>query len=316
MKTTKLCLQIPAIALSLSLGAFTLVAQDNRDPANAVDSTPNGASTTTTPGSAHPADQVDRTDPTATQRGMHRNLVAVLQPTEGNEARGVVVFEADGNEGVRVTINITGLEPNSKHGIHIHEFGDVSSPDGKSAGSHFNPTGKEHGLPDQGDHHAGDFGNLDADGQGNAKKSLTMANLSLAGDTNSIIGRAVIVHAGEDKGTPPDGAAGARIAQGVIAVANPMKVQEHGGREASDRDATGTENDRPKSETDDKNKGADNATGSRPISSPPQDRGIAEEIGRGAEKAARTTVKVIERGAEEVGDALQDVGREVEKAIK
>lgn len=252
---------------------------------------------------------------TATDRGMnpgdmHRKLVAVLSPTEGNEARGVVIFESKGNEGVQVTANLTGLEPNSKHAIHVHEFGDISSPDGTSAGSHFNPMDKKHGLPGDDEHHPGDFGNLEADEKGNAMMTLTATGLSLSGDSSAIIGRAVIVHADEDKGTQPTGDAGARIAQGVIAVANPGAAGAPGS-EPGTAPAPGADN------TD--------RTSARPaVVSAPADRdpGVADdieevagEIGRGAERAARKTVRALERGAEEVGDALKDVGREVEKAV-
>lgn len=262
-------------------------------------------------------------DPTM-RGGQHRNLVAVLVPTEGHQTRGVVVFESAGNEGVRVTANLTGLEPNAKHGMHIHEYGDISSPDGSSAGSHFNPEGKEHGLPDgEGERHPGDFGNIEADGDGNATLSLNLENLSLAGDAHSIIGRAVIVHAKEDKGTQPDGDAGPRIAQGVIAVGNPMKDSQDAGTGDGNRsDAEGVRpgtNREGRSEENSSgqrtNEGAGNSQGNRaPVRA--SDRTVAEEIGRGAKKAAQTTVKVIERGAEEVGEAIQDVGRGVEKAIK
>lgn len=262
-------------------------------------------------------------DPTL-RGGQHRNLVAVLVPTEGHQARGVVIFESAGNEGVRVTANITGLEPNAKHGMHIHEYGDISSPDGSSAGSHFNPEGKEHGLPDgDGERHPGDFGNLEADDEGNATLSLNLENLSLAGDAHSIIGRAVILHAKEDKGTQPDGDAGPRIAQGVIAVGNPMKDSQDAG--TGDGNRSGAEGNRPGTNREGRsednpggqraNEGAGNSQGNRAPAGA-TDRTVAEEIGRGAKKAAQTTVKVIERGAEEVGEAIQDVGRGVEKAVR
>lgn len=148
-------------------------------------------------------------------------LVAVLLPTQGNQTAGVVTFRRVGEGKVEVDAKLTGLTPNSKHAIHIHQYGDVTSKDGKSAGDHYNPMGHQHGLPDKEDRHAGDFGNLDADQSGNATMKLVVDNISLAGRLSPIIGRAVVVHAKPDDGSQPSGNAGDRIAVGVIGVRNP-----------------------------------------------------------------------------------------------
>jgi superoxide dismutase, Cu-Zn family len=148
-------------------------------------------------------------------------LVAVLSPTEGNQATGVVTFKSAGKGKVEVKADISGLTPNSKHAIHIHQYGDLTSKDGKSAGDHYNPLGHEHALPDQKVRHAGDFGNLDADANGNATMKLVVSNISLAGRLSPIIGRGLVVHAKPDDGSQPSGNAGDRIAVGVIGVRNP-----------------------------------------------------------------------------------------------
>lgn len=148
-------------------------------------------------------------------------LVAVLSPTEGNQAAGVVTFKSAGKGKVEVKADITGLTPNSKHAIHIHQYGDLTSKNGKSAGDHYNPLGHEHALPDQKVRHAGDFGNLDADANGNATMKLVVSNISLAGQLSPIIGRGLVVHAKLDDGGQPSGNAGDRIAVGVIGVRNP-----------------------------------------------------------------------------------------------
>lgn len=147
-------------------------------------------------------------------------LVAVIHPTQGNQCHGLVMFNPT-NNGVHVTAEIGGLQPNQKHGIHIHEWGDCSKPDGTSAGGHYNPQGHQHGLPNQDKRHAGDLGNLQADSNGPAHYELTVTNISLDGARNPILGRAVIVHEERDDGGQPSGNAGARIACGVIAIANP-----------------------------------------------------------------------------------------------
>jgi len=146
------------------------------------------------------------------------DAVAVMVPTEGGTAHGVVRFNQDG-ESVIVTAEISGLEPGSIHAIHVHQFGDITGTNGKTAGGHYNPLGHDHGLTDQEDRHAGDLGNLTADDAGNAHYEITVDNLSIAGLNNPIIGRGVIVHAAPDDGGQPTGNAGARIAMGVIGVA-------------------------------------------------------------------------------------------------
>ena len=135
------------------------------------------------------------------------------------------------NAGVLVQASVTGLKPDSKHGFHVHQWGDLSKPDGTATGGHYDPTGiATHGLPDVHDHdgqahamtggHAGDFGNLQSDADGNATYAKTFEDISLTGN-NAVLGRAIIVHLGEDDGGQPTGNAGARVAQGVIGIANP-----------------------------------------------------------------------------------------------
>src|SRR4029434_3540475 len=108
-------------------------------------------------------------------------LVAVLSPTEGNQTTGVVTFKPVEKGRVEIEAKLTGLPPNSKHAIHIHQYGDLTSKDGKSAGDHYNPMHHEHGLPDKKIRHAGDFGNLETDASGNATMVLVVDNISLAG---------------------------------------------------------------------------------------------------------------------------------------
>ncbi|KAK4336864.1 hypothetical protein RND71_044020 [Anisodus tanguticus] len=108
-----------------------------------------------------------------------------------------------------------------QHGFHVHEFGDTSNGC-ISTGPHFNPTGKTHGAPEDSERHVGDFGNIVADDAGVAKINITDSLASLNGE-NSIIGRAVVVHADVDdlgRGghelSKSTGNAGARVACGII----------------------------------------------------------------------------------------------------
>jgi Cu-Zn family superoxide dismutase len=143
--------------------------------------------------------------------------IAVLNPTQGNEVRGVVHFTRVPG-GVRVVAEVSGLTP-GLHGFHVHEFGDASSPDGMAAGGHFNPAHETHNGPTAEHRHAGDLGNLEADASGRATLDRIDAVLSLDG-AHSIIGRGLVVHASpDDLKSQPTGNAGKRVAVGVIGVA-------------------------------------------------------------------------------------------------
>lgn len=144
--------------------------------------------------------------------------VAVVHPTEGSEARGVVEFEKT-DAGVLIVATIHGLEPNQKHGFHIHKWGDCSHPAAQSAGGHFNPTDMPHGAPEDQEGHVGDLGNIEADENGVERYRRVDTHLSFAGN-ESIIGRAVVVHQNEDDLTSqPTGNAGPRLGCGVIGLA-------------------------------------------------------------------------------------------------
>jgi Cu-Zn family superoxide dismutase len=151
------------------------------------------------------------------QKSTVTQAVAVLHPTVQNTARGVVIFRKVG-DAVQVTAQMEGLSP-GKHGFHIHEYGDCSAADATSAGGHFNPEGMPHGAPKDEKRHVGDLGNIEAGSDG--KGGLEMVDTLIAFEgPHSIIGRAVVVHAGEDDFTSqPTGNAGSRISCGVIGIA-------------------------------------------------------------------------------------------------
>ena len=145
--------------------------------------------------------------------------ICVMTPTEGNSTSGVITFTKT-DKGILIEGKIQGLKPNATHGFHIHQFGDISSPDGTAAGGHFNPHGADHAGPEAEMRHVGDLGNIESDADGNATYKRVDAAIKFTGD-ESIIGRGMIIHADpDDLKSQPTGAAGARIAQGVIGVAN------------------------------------------------------------------------------------------------
>ncbi|MFO0965952.1 MAG: superoxide dismutase family protein [Gemmataceae bacterium] len=143
--------------------------------------------------------------------------IAVLHPTAKSETKGVIRFvQKDGY--IEITGEITGLTP-GLHGFHIHEFGDCHSPEGLSAGGHFNPDGDKHGGPEDKMRHVGDLGNIEANKSGKAVINMKDKLVQLHGP-HSIIGRSVIVHAkADDLKTQPTGDAGGRVACGVVGIA-------------------------------------------------------------------------------------------------
>ncbi|KAG7440879.1 uncharacterized protein BT62DRAFT_937665 [Guyanagaster necrorhizus] len=139
-----------------------------------------------------------------------------------SKVTGKVTFEqASPDAPMVVTGSLEGLDPSASRGFHIHQFGDLSEGC-ISAGPHFNPFGKNHGAPTDADRHVGDLGNIKSDEVGAAVFSFSDSLISLNGPL-SIIGRAVVVHAGTDdlgKGGNEEslktGNAGGRAACGVI----------------------------------------------------------------------------------------------------
>lgn len=163
--------------------------------------------------SAAYADGQTATTPEPTRANAH------LTPTAGHQTQGQVRF-AQVKAGVRVKATLSGLSP-GKHGFHVHEKGDCSDPEAKSAGGHFNPGGHDHGAPGAHEHHAGDIGNVEADAEGEASVDTVLKGVQLSGP-KGLIGRGLIVHAGEDDlSSQPTGNAGARVACAVIEAAAP-----------------------------------------------------------------------------------------------
>lgn len=119
-----------------------------------------------------------------------------------------------------MAVTVTNLSP-GVHAIHIHEAGKCDAPDFKTAGGHFNPANKQHGMQNPEGHHAGDLPNLTVGANGKGTFKSTIQDVTLAGDgANSLFhagGTSVVIHEkADDMKTDPAGNAGARIACGVI----------------------------------------------------------------------------------------------------
>ncbi|XP_046361339.2 superoxide dismutase [Cu-Zn]-like [Haliotis rufescens] len=125
---------------------------------------------------------------------------------------------------IEIKVNISGFPPTddvTKHGFHVQTYGNLT--DGcTSAGGHYSPFNVNHGAPEDGTRHVGDFGNIDVPKDGQLVTSFTDPLASLDGN-QSILGRAIVVHAGEDdlgrgnnSASLENGNAGARLACCVI----------------------------------------------------------------------------------------------------
>lgn len=145
------------------------------------------------------------------------SAIAILYPTEGNEVNGQITFSKMVDGRIKVNAEVYNLSP-GLHGFHVHEYGDCSSSDGKSAGGHFFTEHNNHGALEELKTHVGDLGNLEANADGIAKTTFITEKLSFSGK-ESILGRGLIIHEGaDDTKTQPTGGAGGRVACGVIGV--------------------------------------------------------------------------------------------------
>jgi Cu-Zn family superoxide dismutase len=150
------------------------------------------------------------------EQGTGQKASAALESKSSSQAKGEVNFVWQGHD-VLINGKFTGLRPNSEQGFHVHEKGDCSSPDAMSAGPHFNPETKMHGIPDSGMNHAGDMPNIKSDANGNATYTAKLHGFSVNIGPTGIVGRSVVVHRDpDDYKTQPAGNSGPRIACGLI----------------------------------------------------------------------------------------------------
>ncbi|MFQ3544742.1 superoxide dismutase family protein [Halobacillus rhizosphaerae] len=119
------------------------------------------------------------------------------------------------SDGVQVKVKVEGLEP-GPHAIHVHEFPKCKAPDFKSAGNHFNPMSKLHGLMNAEGAHAGDLPNIEADSAGMVNAELMLPDATLKDGQKSLLrkeGTSLVIHSGVDDGmTQPAGDSGERFA--------------------------------------------------------------------------------------------------------
>ncbi len=138
------------------------------------------------------------------------------------DARGETVAEAQLEEtphGVLLTLEIRGVSEGTR-ALHFHERGRCDAPTFESAGEHWAPGNRSHGMANPGGPHAGDLPNLHIPREGRLTVEMFVQEATLGPGPMSLLdgdGTALVIHEGaDDHRTDPAGEAGDRVACGVI----------------------------------------------------------------------------------------------------
>jgi len=146
-----------------------------------------------------------------------KSATALLSAASGSNVSGTATFTQTADGKVKMVLAVENLTA-GEHAIHLHENGDCSAADATSAGGHWNPAEDDHGKRGENEYHAGDIDNLTVGEDGKGNLEMVVEGWSIGdGQDSDILNKAVIIHADADDFTSqPSGAAGSRVACGVI----------------------------------------------------------------------------------------------------
>jgi Cu-Zn family superoxide dismutase len=150
-----------------------------------------------------------------------KSATAMVSAASGSNVSGTATFTQTTEGEVKMVLALDSLTA-GEHAVHLHENGDCSADDATSAGGHWNPSGEDHGKRGENEFHAGDIDNLTVGEDGIGTLEMVVDGWSIGdGQDSDILNKAIIIHADADDFTSqPSGAAGSRVACGVIQAAD------------------------------------------------------------------------------------------------